>query len=52
MNPHYFLNHRDQFLAASHADGSIPRPMTLSELEDEFPPLPWPDCVITNNGDR
>lgn len=52
MNPDYFLNHRDQFLVASHADGFIPWPMTLSELEDEFPPLPCLDCVITNNSNR
>lgn len=51
MNPDHFLNHR-QFLVASNPDGFIPNPMTLSELEDEFAPPPWTDCVITNDGDR
>ncbi|WP_158523272.1 MULTISPECIES: hypothetical protein [Agrobacterium] len=52
MKPEYLINRRDQFLVACHADTFIPQPMTFNELEDEFPPFPWPYCVITNRGDR
>lgn len=51
MNPDYLMNRNNQFLIACNADTFIPRPMTFSELEDEFQPFPWSYCVITDRDD-
>ncbi|MBN8242364.1 hypothetical protein JF546_05015 [Nitratireductor aquimarinus] len=50
MHPDYFVNPQRQFLASSPADAFVPQPMTVSELEDEFPPLALWSCAITKSG--